>query len=57
MGWDLEGRCFLLAGFEMLVMLYVHVEGLYMLHHVTHDLRSSQRGVIITCSRAGTENR
>lgn len=54
-GWDFEGRCFLLAEFEMLGMLYLHREGLQGLYHMTDCPWSSQWGVFFTCSRAATK--
>ena len=43
MGWDIGGSYFLLADFEMLVMLYLHGEGLQVLHYLTDGLWSSVR--------------
>jgi hypothetical protein len=51
-GWDIGGSYFLLADFEMLVMLYLHGEGLQVLHHVTNYPWFSQWAVLVICSRA-----
>jgi hypothetical protein len=56
-GQDLRGgrKCFLLAQFETLVMLSLHGEGLLVLRYVTDCPSSSQIGVVIMYSRAGSE--
>lgn len=54
-GMGFGEKYFLLAEFEMLLMLCLHGEGLQMLHYVTHYSWSSQLGVMVTCSRACTE--
>lgn len=47
MGWDLGDRCFLLAEFELLMMLYLHGKGFQVLPKVTDSLWTSQRGVLV----------
>lgn len=50
-----RGRTFLLAQFEMLVMLYLHGEGLQVFPYVT-DRGCLLSGVVMdTCSRASAE--
>jgi hypothetical protein len=48
--WGVNVVC-LSAEFELLVMLYLHGEGLQVLHYVTDCPWSSQLAVVVTCSR------
>jgi hypothetical protein len=50
-----RGKFFLLAQFEEIVTLCLHWEGLEVISYVTDCPRSSQWGVMVTCSRAGSE--
>lgn len=55
-GEGFRGRHFPLAQSEMLVMLYLRGEGTRCgVQYVTECPWSSQWGVVVTCSRAGTE--
>lgn len=46
-GTGVGGKCYLLTMVTMLVMLYLHGEGLLVLHFVTDCTWSSQFGVVV----------